>query len=58
MTDDLNQKRPEDAAKVNLRQQWELAYWADHFDCTQAELKKAIQEVGPLVKDLEKHFQN
>lgn len=34
---------------VTLRSIYDAAYWAEHFGCTDAELREAVQTVGPAV---------
>lgn len=56
MADDLTRKRPEDPTKINSSQSWELQYWSKKFGVTIAELKRAIQAVGPMVADVRRHL--
>ena len=46
MPDNLNERRPLDAARVNIHEAWEIKYWCGKFRCTEAELKRAVAAVG------------
>ena len=46
MSDNLKKKRPQDASKVNIHEEWEVRYWCGAFGCSKAELIKAIGKVG------------
>jgi hypothetical protein len=36
----------QDHWRVDLAQDWEIAFWSREFACSEAELKKAVQAVG------------
>lgn len=46
MSDDLSKRRPQDASKVNVHEDWEVRYWCKEFGCTEAQLKDAVKAVG------------
>ena len=46
MPDDKTKKRPQDASRINLGQSYEVEYWCNHFDCSEDELRKAVDKVG------------
>jgi hypothetical protein len=56
MSDDLRNRGPQDRARVNVNESWELKYWCQKFGCTEAKLKEAVKAVGVLVKDVEIHL--
>ena len=49
MSDDLTKKRPQDATKINLGQQWEIDYWTRTLNTSEFKLKLAVQKVGNSV---------
>lgn len=46
MSDDLSKKRPQDASRVNVHEEWEVKYWCQKFGCTHAQLVAAVHAVG------------
>lgn len=50
MPDDKNKKKPQDASRINLSQQYEIAYWCDTFECSEKELRDAVDKVGTSSK--------
>ena len=45
MSDDLT-KKPKDATRVNVNEDWELNYWSKKFGVTKEQLKNAVKAVG------------
>ena len=56
MSDDLGKKRPQDASKINLTEQWEIVYWCGKFGCTEAQLRAAVKAVGNSAAAVEKYL--
>ena len=56
MSDNLSNRGPQDASKINVHESWELDYWSKKFGVTKDELKKAVSEVGTSAKKVEEHF--
>lgn len=54
MSDNLEEKVPQDASKVNINQSYEVVYWCNKFNCTEAQLKKTVAKVGVMADDVEK----
>ena len=46
MPDSLDIRMPDDRAKINLGQPWEVQYWTKELGCTESQLKEAIKKVG------------
>jgi len=46
MTDDLHLKKPQDASKVNLHEDWEVRYWCKKWSVTESQLNAAVFAVG------------
>ncbi len=49
MSDNLAIRRPQDPTKINLQEDWEVKYWTRALGVTADQLKRAVDEVGPLV---------
>lgn len=54
MADDLGNRGPQDRARVNTSETWELTHWTKEFGVTAEELKAAVKAVGPMVVDVRK----
>lgn len=53
MSDDKTNRGPADAARVNVNEDYEVAYWTKKFGCTAAKLREAVKAVGVMAKDVE-----
>jgi hypothetical protein len=58
MADDKSKTRPQDASRVNVHEPYEVEYWCKRFGCTKAQLISAVNAVGTMVKDVERHLQS
>jgi hypothetical protein len=47
MSDDKSKKRPLDAFKINVHEDYELRYWSKTLKVSPDELKEAVSKVGP-----------
>jgi hypothetical protein len=56
MSDDLNLRGPQDRTRINVHEDWELAYWAKKFGISKEQLIAAVKAVGPTVKAVEHHL--
>jgi hypothetical protein len=56
MSDDRTQRGPQDAARINVHESWELDYWTKELGVTKEELKAAVQQVGVMAKDVRSHL--
>jgi hypothetical protein len=54
MSDNLKNRGPQDRARVNTSEDWELKYWTKEFGVTEQQLKDAVKAVGPMVEDVRK----
>ena len=43
---DGNVPRAQDHWRVNLREDWEVIFWAREFGCTEVALREAVKAVG------------
>lgn len=56
MSDDLSKRRPQDAAKVNVNETWEIEYWTKKFGVTKEKLKEAVKAVGTSAVLVQKYL--
>ena len=56
MPDDRSKRGPQDATRINVHESWELKYWTEELGVTEQELRDAVQQVGPMAKDVRKHL--
>lgn len=54
MGDDLTNRRPRDASRINIHEPYEMTYWTKKFGCSQEELIAA----GTSAKAVEAHFRH
>lgn len=47
---------PKDRTRVDIEQDWEVAWWSKGWGVTTDEVRAAVREVGPLVADLDRHL--
>jgi len=53
MADDKSKTGPQDAARVNVNEDYEVKYWSGKFGCTAEQLKAAVKKVGVMANDVE-----
>lgn len=56
MSDDLTQRGAPDRARINTREAHEVEYWSKKYQVSPEQLKKAVEEVGPMAADVEKRL--
>jgi hypothetical protein len=56
MADDLKQTGRQDDERINVEQEHELNHWAEKLGVEREQLRKAVQAVGPMVKDVRRHL--
>ena len=56
MADDKDKSGGQDRTRINVNQDYELRDWAKKFGVSEEELKKAVQAVGTVAADVEKHL--
>ena len=56
MPDNKTTKGPRDAARINVEEDYEMQYWTETLRVTPEELRKAVQEVGPMVENVKKYL--
>jgi len=53
MSDDKTKTAPQDAARINVNEQYEVGYWTQKFGCTEQQLRAAVAKVGVSAKAVE-----
>lgn len=54
MPDDDSKRGPADNARINIKEQYEVRYWAKKFDCSEARLLEAVKAMGRSAPGVEK----
>ncbi len=55
MPDDKTLRGPQDAARINIHEDYEVRYWTKKFDCTEDQLRKAVEAVGVSARMVEEY---
>jgi len=45
-------RHPQDSARINLHEDWEMRYWSDRWGVPRQHLMDTIKRVGVQVKDV------
>lgn len=56
MADDLKQTGRADDQRINIEQDHELSYWSKELGVSRDELRRAVQQAGPMVRDVRQHL--
>ena len=56
MSDNLSARGPQDRSRINVNEEWELAYWSKKFGVSPEQLREAVAAVGVSAAEVEKHF--
>lgn len=56
MADDKSKVAPGDRSRININEDYEVAYWTKALGCTKQELQKAVKEVGVSASAVKKYF--
>jgi len=54
--DNLRKRGPQDRARVNVNERWEVDYWCEKFGVTPARLRQAVKKAGPMAKDVRREL--
>jgi hypothetical protein len=58
MSDNLQDRGPQDRSRVNLDQEYEVRYWSQQFGCTEDELREAVRKVGNSAEAVKRAVQH
>jgi len=56
MSDNLQDRGPQDRSRINVNEEWELRYWTKELGLSPEELRKAVQEAGTSAKAVREHL--
>lgn len=56
MSDDKTKRRPQDASRINIHQDYEVNWWCDELNCTKEQLKKAVEKVGTSAQKVREYL--
>lgn len=56
MSDDLNDRGPQDRARINLNEEHELRYWTKALGVSEVQLREAVQTVGVSTDAVQAHL--
>lgn len=52
MPDNLQDRGLTDRARINVEEPWEVRYWCHRLNCTEQELREAVDKAGVMVSDV------
>ncbi|EMR4172575.1 hypothetical protein HMPREF3069_20905 [Achromobacter xylosoxidans] len=58
MSDDLQNRGPQDRSRINVSEAHELRYWTKEFGVTEDQLRKVVQAVGVSASAVREHLKN
>lgn len=56
MPDNLRFRKPLDATRINIHQQYEVDYWCNELGCTRQQLGQAVHTVGTSANAVKRHL--
>ena len=56
MVDAKEKVGPRDSSRVNVKEDYELAYWTGRFGVSTERLREAVGKVGVIVDDVEREL--
>jgi hypothetical protein len=56
MSDDLNNRGPQDAKLISLSEDWEVKYWTKTLACSVMELTAVVKRVGNSAEKVKKYL--
>ena len=56
MADDKSKTGPADRSKINVNEDYELAYWTKALNVSRAELEQTVQKVGTSAKAVREYL--
>jgi Protein of unknown function (DUF3606) len=48
MTDDRSLRGPQDRQRINMSEDYEVAYWSKKWGISREQLAEAVRKVGPM----------
>ena len=56
MADDLKETGRQDDQRINVDQDHELSYWSKELGVSRDELRRAVEQAGPVVRNVRQHL--
>jgi hypothetical protein len=56
MADDKTKTGPADRSRIDVSEDYELAYWTDALGVSREKLKEAVEKVGTSVEAVKEHL--
>jgi hypothetical protein len=56
MSDDTTERRPQDASRISLEEDYEVRYWTNKWNITREELADAVHRVGHGAAAVARHL--
>lgn len=56
MSDDKNQRAPQDASRVAMGEDYEVRYWSERFGVSPDRLQQAVEAVGNSADRVEEYL--
>ena len=57
MPDDPTKRGTQDRYRINIKEAYELHYWAEALGVSEDTLRSAVAKAGPMVDDVKAHLQ-
>jgi hypothetical protein len=58
MTDNRQERGPQDRSRINVNEDYELSYWSKEFGVSPDELVKAVESVGVSADKVREHLKH
>lgn len=56
MSDNLNNRGPQDRSRISLSEKWEVQYWTKELNVTEEQLQQAVEQAGDSVNAVRQHL--
>ncbi|MDM0038606.1 DUF3606 domain-containing protein [Variovorax sp. J22G21] len=56
MSDDFANTGAQDRSRIDINEPHEIRYWTQHLDVSEADLRKAVAEVGVSAQTIAEHL--
>lgn len=56
MSDNLENRGPQDRSRINVHEEWEVRHWTEALGVSKEELERAVKAVGPSVNAVREHL--
>ncbi|MBQ5942957.1 MULTISPECIES: DUF3606 domain-containing protein [unclassified Massilia] len=56
MSDNLKDNGPQDRARINVHEEWEVRHWTEALGVSREELERAVQQVGTSAEAVRQHL--